>query len=145
MRTTDLMAPALAAVLLAAPAHAQDAERYTLQKTEDGYIRMDDETGEISICKQRSGQLVCTIAADERTAFQDELERLESEIAALERRITALEEARSPRRDGETSEEEFDKALGFMERFFRRFMDIVKDLEKDFGSPEPEPEKTQRT
>ena len=29
------------------------------------------------------------------------------------------------------TEEDFEKTMGYMERFFRRFMGIVKDFEKD--------------
>ena len=39
---------------------------------------MDTQTGEMSICEERSGQLVCKLAADERSAFQDDVDRLEA-------------------------------------------------------------------
>ena len=47
---------------------------------------------------------------------------------------------------GLPSEDEFEQTMGYMERFFRRFMDIVTDLNREFGSgqeqPEPEPDRT---
>ena len=46
----------------------------------NGYVRMDTQTGEMSICEEKSGQLVCKMAADERTAFQDEIDRLQTEL-----------------------------------------------------------------
>ena len=41
------------------------------------------------------------------------------------------------------TEEDFEKSLGYMERFFRRFMDIVKDFDKDGARrAAAEPQKT---
>lgn len=143
MRTTNFTAIAVAAVVLAIPAAAQETERYTLHKTDQGYVRMDTRTGAISSCEDREGQLICRTAADERMAFHDEIDRLEARITALEKRLEALEGSPSAKLKTESpSEEEFEKALGYMERFFRRFMDIVRDLEKDFGTSEPEPDRT---
>jgi hypothetical protein len=133
MRNFVLALAALSVPALAAPAIAQDADRFRLEKTEDGYVRMDTETGEMSICEERAGQLVCRLAADERSAFQDEIDRLSGSVKALEDRVTALEKA--PAVPGLPTEEEFDKTMSYMQRFFRGFMDIVKDLENDKEPP----------
>ena len=77
----------LAAVFAASVASAAEPDRYRLEKTAEGYVRMDTRTGEMSICEERWGELVCRMAADERTAFQDELERLQSDMDALEGRL----------------------------------------------------------
>lgn len=146
MRKIRLTAAAAFAALAYAPASAQDVERYTLEKTPDGYVRMDRLSGEMSICRETTGQLVCKLAADERSALQDEIERVRSELDALEKRMTALEgAARTALDTGLPDERTFDQALGLMERFFRRFMGVVKDLERDFSDPEPEPGTPQKT
>ena len=37
------------------------------------------------------------------------------------------------------SDEEFERSLGYMERFFRKFMDIVRDMDKsDAGAGIPQ-------
>lgn len=146
MRLVSLTAAAAFAAFACIPASAQDAERYTLEKTPDGYVRMDRRSGEMSICRETTGQLVCKLAADERSALQDEIERLQSELDALDKRVTSLEAAPRTALEGELPDEQtFDQALGLMERFFRRFMGIVKDLERDFNDPEPEPGTPQKT
>ena len=114
-------------------AQAQESERYRLEQTDTGYVRMDLRTGEMSVCEERSGQLVCRIAADERSALQDEIDRLSASLRALEDRVAALEKA--PAVPGLPTEEEFDRTMSYMERFFRGFMDIVKGLEKDEEPP----------
>ncbi|MCK5748272.1 MAG: hypothetical protein KAH44_18790, partial [Oricola sp.] len=72
---TALLAPLLAA----APASAENG-RYVMEKTGEGYVRMDTASGEMSICTEKNGQLVCKLAADERAAFQDALDRLEERV-----------------------------------------------------------------
>lgn len=135
-----VLASALALPFLAVSVKAEEAERYRLEKSDTGYVRMDTRTGEMSICEERTGQLVCKLAADERSAFQDEVDRLRTDLKSLEERIAKLEKPGLPL----LSDEEFDRTLGYMEKFVRGFMGIVKDLEKDngTGSQEPVPQKT---
>lgn len=145
MRLKSLVASAFLASILSLPANAQGTDRYTMEKSANGYIRMDRKTGEMSICEERSGQLVCKLAADERSAFQDEVDRLQDRLAGLENRVAEMETAwRLNPQNVLPTEEDFEKSLGYMERFFRRFMDIVKDFDQDWrkGEPEAEPQKT---
>ena len=119
-------------------ASAQESEtRYTLEKTPDGYVRMDNRTGEMSICTDQSGQLVCKLAADERSAFQDELDRIIGRLVEVEKRLAAVEREPSAPDAGLPTEEQFEQTLTFMERFFRRFIDVAKDIDKDLNAPEP--------
>ena len=143
MRIERLIVPAAMAGLLAAPALAEDANRYRLEKTNEGYVRMDTQTGAMSICNERDGQLVCRVAADERSAFQDEVDRLQGTIKALDERVTKLENSLTARLESKLpSEEEFNKTMGYMERFVRGFMGIVKDMEKDNDPTKPGLQKT---
>lgn len=143
MRIAGLAAFALAAAVPGAV--AQEAEtRYTLEKTPDGYVRMDTRTGEMSVCMERTGQLVCRLAADERSVWQDEIDRLARRLDEVEKRLGALEGPRAPQ-TVLPSEEQFEQSLTFMERFFRRFIDIVKDLEAETDTAKPEAPSPQKT
>ena len=104
---------------MAGTALGQEADRYRLQPTDTGFARIDTATGEVSTCTRNGEQLVCRIAADERTALMERLDELEERIAALEADGTA---ARLP------STEEVDRALGIMERVMRGFVDVVREL-----------------
>jgi hypothetical protein len=144
----------LAAIFAASAASAAEPDRYRLEKTPDGYVRMDTRTGEMSLCQERWGELVCRMAADERTAFQDELERLQSdmdalegrlaEVKALEERVAMLENSLAARIEKTLpTEEDFNRTMSYMERFFRGFMGIVKDLESENSKPtEPGADRT---
>jgi hypothetical protein len=149
---------ALISLLLFMPlicsASAAEPDRYRLEKTPTGYVRMDTATGEMSVCQEKWGELVCKMAADERTAVQDEIERLQGDIKALQDRLAtvkALEERVKTLENSLTAklenslptEEDFNKTMSYMERFFRNFMDIVRDFESEDTKPaEPGSDKT---
>lgn len=123
-----------ALAVAASPAAAAEEGRYRLEKTPEGYVRMDRETGEMSVCAMRDAQLVCKLAADERSAFQNELDRLTTRLGEIEKRLSAIEE--SPVLKPENllpSEEQVERSLGLMEQFFRRFLGIVKEMDKELG------------
>ncbi|MBN9249192.1 MAG: hypothetical protein BGO03_02925 [Mesorhizobium sp. 61-13] len=145
MRLSHIVIASLLAFSAAAPAHAQETARYQLEKTANGYVRMDTATGAMSTCEDKSGQLVCRMAADERTAAMDEIDRLNRSIDDLGERVTRLENSLTAKLESTLpSEEEFNKTMSYMERFVRGFLGIVKDMEKDNGSDpgKPVPQKT---
>ena len=153
MRQIALIAPILL-FPLAAGAVAAEPDRYRLEKTPQGYVRMDTQTGEMSVCEEKWGELVCRMAADERTAVQDEIERLQTklealsdrlaDVKALEERVAKLENSLTARLEQSLpTEEDFNRTMGYMERFFRSFMAIVKDFEDDEERPaEPGADRT---
>ena len=144
MRLRSLVVPALLVLAAAATAQSEETDRYRLEKSANGYVRMDTQTGAMSICEEKTGQLVCRMAADERAAFQDEIDRLQGSVKALDDRVAKLENSLSARLESSLpSEEDFNKTMSYMERFLRGFMDIVKDMEKDEGGDaKPAPQKT---
>ncbi|MET3593257.1 flagellar motility protein MotE (MotC chaperone) [Mesorhizobium shonense] len=145
MRLQHILIPAALCSLVAASAYSEETDRYRLEKSANGYVRMDTQTGAMSICEEHSGQLVCKMAADERAAFQDEIDRLQNSVKALDERVTRLENTPSARLESNLpSEEDFNKTMNYMERFFRRFMDIVKDMDRENGDggAKPDPQKT---
>lgn len=138
MRAVSTLAAAAVLAVGASMASAQDVERYQLERTDNGYVRLDTVTGKMSICEERGGQLVCKVALEEREAYDREHDDLLSKIDDLEGRVAALE--RGGQADQLPSDEEFEQTMGYMEKFFRRFMGIARDLERDFGTGKPQPE-----
>lgn len=130
MTLKTLLVPLAFAIAFSGSAFA--ADRYTIEKTEDGYVRLDTQTGEMSICKESGTELVCRAAADERAAMDSEIERLSTRLGVIEKRLTALESS-SILQPGDLlpSEEQLDKSFDTMEKFFRRFMEVMRDVEKD--------------
>ena len=121
MRSLVVLPAALFVALPVTAVHAQEAERFRLERTGSGFARIDTATGEVSTCTERGGQLVCRMAADERSALQARLDELEARVETLEASGT---------RGGLPSDAEIDRAIGMMERFMRGFVGIVRDLEE---------------
>lgn len=135
MRPVALLVPALLLGGFAGSASGEEVERYRLERTDDGYVRMDTQTGEMSICEERASQLVCKLAADERAAFQDDIDRLQAKLDEVEARVVKLESRAIPEVLLPT-DEDVDKSLEIMEKFFHRFMGMMKDLDKDSALPQ---------
>lgn len=124
------------ATLLAGSAHAEGEGRYRMDKTEGGFVRLDTATGEVSLCREQDSQIVCRMAADERAAFEKELDLLTKRVEALEKGgTTALTDAKPAL----PTDEEIDRTMSIMEKMMQRFMGIVKNLEN--GEEETAPGK----
>ncbi|KGF70206.1 hypothetical protein LL06_06615 [Hoeflea sp. BAL378] len=141
-----LSVPALV-LLMSGPAVSEEpiANRFTMEKTENGFVRLDTLTGEMSICTEKAGQLVCRLSADDRRAFEESLSDLSARVTELESRLDLMDPpsaiAKAP------DEAELDQALDAMEKMMRRFFGMVEELQKDFEEqpkvpPEPIPDRT---
>lgn len=140
----------LAAVLAASTAIAQDTRpgRYTMHKTEDGFVRLDTETGAISMCRKNGNGWSCS-DLDERTdgpPNRNEPNDLAAENRELKAEIKRLEELLelrgNNRQDSEPkksfklpTEREVDQALDYFERMLKKFQDRLKRLEQGTEKP----------
>lgn len=125
-----------AAFVLAGSAHADGEGRYRMEKTDTGFIRLDTTSGDISLCREKDGQIVCRMAADERAAFEKELDLLTKRVEALEKGGTT---ALTDTKPSLPTDEEIDRTMTVMEKMMQRFMGIVKNLED--GEEKAVPEK----
>ena len=128
---------AICSVMVMTPVLAEDTERYRMERTEDGFVRMDLATGQMSICRERGVELVCRAAVDEREAYHREIGDLETRLERLEERVAELERPGSQPQSSVPSEQDFEQTLNHMERFFRRFLGLVREFDE-----EPAPDRT---
>lgn len=121
------------ALFVAEGAKAQ--QRFQLERTDRGIVRLDTETGAITTCRDENDELTCRMAPDERAAYETELNLLEKRVTALEERLSQTPPDRLP------SDAEVDRSLSIMERFMRTFMGIVREFT---GEPNPaaQPDRT---
>jgi hypothetical protein len=125
----------LAALLLPATLFAAepDAARFQLERSGDHFIRLDKQTGAMSLCEEKEGSLVCRMAADERAAYEDELDRLSERVGALENKSIVNKAL--------PSDAEIDRSISIMEKMMKSFMGVVKQFQEDEKTA-PLPQKT---
>lgn len=120
--------------------------RYTMSPVDGGVLRLDRETGAMSLCTRKAEKLVCEPVEDRSANEAGRLAGIEAENRALKDRIKTLEEnAASPeaQKSPDTpdnkmqlpTEEEVDKALDYAERMFKKFRDRLQ--KSDPAQPKP--------
>lgn len=125
------------------PPEAADS-RYTFHRVDEGYVRLDGRTGQVSLCAQRPVGWACQAMPDERAALEAEIARLQGESAALKKELiarnlplpgtvkpeapTAKEE---PPRLQLPSDADLNKVVNFLEKIWRRFVEVIVTLQKD--------------
>ncbi len=153
MRALIIAIPAIAAIGLGAAGVASQERqgRYLMNPVENGFVRLDTETGAMSVCTQRNGRWVCELMGDEAKALQDEVERLRAEVKRLKDQAALAQptpgDAPPAERPGKTfelpTEEEVDKALDYFENIFRKFRERIEKFERDERGAEKPKDGTQ--
>ncbi len=138
-----LPAAAIIAVALGGSARAQDSEagRFRLERTDQGFVRLDTRSGALSLCQDKDGNLVCRMAADERAAYEEELGRLEKRVTALEDKAGGALQSTTPQAPL-PSDAEVERSIGIMERFMRSFFGLVEEFKDKDPAATAAPDKT---
>jgi hypothetical protein len=130
-----LAATSLLAAALTWTALAEDVDgRYRMFPPAEGFLKLDTRSGAVSECKRGPDSYECRLVPDEQGALQAEIDRLAKENADLREQLAKAGPS-LPERPGESTrsspnlprDEEIDRALGYMEKFLRRFMGILRD------------------
>lgn len=103
--------------------------RFSMQPTAEGFVRLDTRTGVVSHCTASKEGVQCRAGADERAALDAEIERLTKDNSDLRAKLAAAtDQAPSARlRNALPSDEEVNRAIGWMETFMRRMMRMMRD------------------
>ena len=134
-----------ASVLCAQSAVAEnDDNRYTFQRAEEGYLRLDGHTGQVSLCTRRAVGWACQAVPDERAALEGEIARLQGENAALKKELLAhdlplpgvVQPQPPPAKPPEPSLQlpdatDLNKLMSFIENVWRRLVEMITTLQKD--------------
>jgi len=115
------------------PAAEPDTARFQLERSGDHFVRLDKQTGAMSLCEEKDGSLVCRMAADERAAYEDELDRLSDRVSALENKSIVNKAL--------PSDAEIDRSISIMEKMMKSFMGVVRQFQEDEKTA-PLPQKT---
>jgi hypothetical protein len=120
---------AITAVMLCgldAPA-AEIAGRYVLEKVEQGFLRLDSETGAMALCSAKAGVWECRTIKDQGLDLTVEIGRLKAENDRLKARVSELEKGGGPIKL--PSDQEVDRMMDIFGKMFDRFLDFAREMD----------------
>ena len=136
-----LTAPAVSAQV-ASP--ESDDTRYTFNRADDGYLRLDGRTGQVSICTRRPVGWACQSVPDERVALEAEIARLQGENVVLKKELISrnlplpgtvkpeppIAKPEEPRLQL-PNDADLNKVVNFVEMVWRRLVEMIVTLQRD--------------
>lgn len=125
----------LLALVAAGPAGAQEPianPRYVFTPVDEGALRLNTETGEVSLCAGMPGSRSCKIVPDEARDAANAPPGSEDRIARLEARIAALEAQIKEGAGPESDEEALDRVMTLTDRMMRQFFGLVREMRREF-------------
>ena len=148
------LAIALALTCAVSPALAQDQtqdgtpptapSRYTFTRVDDGFLRLDNNSGQIAFCSPHSVGWACQAVPEDRAALEKEIARLQDEVASLKTQISALRAPPLPPRppadltppsdksaEATKLREDIERARAAVENAWRRLVDMIVNFQKD--------------
>lgn len=136
-----LAAPALAQVPGQVPAPPGDtaAPRFAFAPVEGGALKLDRETGRVSLCAKRGTGFTCEAVPDTRDAYEAEIARLQAENETLRRSaqlppippLPPTPPNAGPKASPDTSD--IDQALAYAERFYKRLRSLIDEFRSPNG------------
>jgi len=127
------------------------ASRFSFNRVDDGFLRLDSQTGQVAYCSVRAVGWSCEIVPEDRTALENEITRLRGEVASLKAELESLREPppRPPAeltpappappatadedRDTTKLREDLERARLAFENAWRRLVDMIINLQKDLA------------
>src|SRR5450759_1357752 len=136
---------AIAAVLAcaASPAPAQDGAppnpppRYSFNRVDDGFLRLDNSSGQVAFCNPHTVGWACQAVPEDRAALEKEIARLQDEVTSMKAEIAGLRAPlplpRPPTdltpapksEEAKQLREDIDRARAAIENAWRRLFDMI--------------------
>jgi hypothetical protein len=116
--------------------------RFIFNPVADGVLRLDTRTAQVSECSRSDAGWACKLVPDERSALETEVARLQDENTRLKKELldrgppTAGGPGPSPAKPSERelklpSDAELDKMISFLEKAWRRLIEMGRDVLND--------------
>ncbi|HET7680488.1 MAG TPA: hypothetical protein VFK79_10180 [Xanthobacteraceae bacterium] len=135
--------PQNGAVAEGKPAENTEA-RFTFSRMNDGYVRLDNRTGQVSFCSKRSVGWTCQLAPEDRGVLENEIARLQEENVALKKEFLARglplpgsiksdppSVAQNERPSTLPSDPNIERMKVMVETAWRRLVDMISALQKE--------------
>lgn len=119
--------------------------RFSFHRAEEGYLRLDTRTGQVSICARKPVGWSCHPVPDERNALEGEIARLQIDNGLLKKELLArnLPLPGSIKKDAPVaklpdvelklpSDSDLDRVLNFMDKVWRRLAEKMAAIQRDY-------------
>lgn len=123
-----------------------DTTRYSYHRIDNGFVRLDLRTGQVSLCGRGAGGWACLATPDDRAALEAEIGRLQAENAALKKALLdrglalpggtkpGAPAARAPSPDAKApSDADIDRVMSVFERIWRRLIEMIANIQRDLN------------
>ena len=134
--------------LLCGPAAPQGTQpenedsRFSFFRAEDGFLRLDGHTGQVSICSRRQAGWLCQALPEERAAFEAEIARLQADNAALKKEVLVHDlplpggiwpdsPPSPPARPPAATDHEVNQIMSVIEDVWRRLVAMIASVQRD--------------
>ena len=143
-RVEDKTPPAEASAPPKAPS------RFTFNRVDKNFLRLDNETGQVAFCSPHESGWVCQAVPEERAALEKEIARLQNEVTDLKTQVARLTAPPPPHpvppqtvppgpqadKSGEApiklpTAEDLAQARAFLEQAWRRLVEMIVNIQKD--------------
>lgn len=144
----------IGAAFVVTPVRAQTASpevpaedgRYSFHRVDEGFLRLDGRTGQVTLCSRRTVGFGCHAVPDERAALESEIGRLQTESSALKKELLtrgiALPAPIKEDKDAQVSKRldpdlklpsaaEMERVRVMVEKVWRRLVEMLVNLQKD--------------
>lgn len=118
--------------------------RFTFHRAEDGFLRLDGRSGQVSICARRPAGWLCQLVPDERVALEAEIARLQVDNSALKKELLArnlplpgsIKRDPPPAKGDEPrvslpNDAELNRMMTFFEKVWRRLVEMIVTTQRD--------------
>jgi hypothetical protein len=147
LATAAALACAASPLLAQAPDGAQPnvPSRYSFNRVDDGFLRLDNLSGQIAFCSPHTVGWACQAVPEDRAALEKEIARLQDEVASLKSEVAALRAPPPPPRppadltppttdkseDAKQLREDLARARVAFENAWRRLVEMIVNFQKD--------------
>lgn len=126
----------------------QPPARYAFNPVNDGFLRLDNVSGQVSFCSPTSAGWACQAVPEDRAALEKEIARLQDEVTSLKQQVTALRDPPPPRPPAELAKPDsappsaqndhaaelradLSRAKAAVQSAWQHVVDMIKGFQKD--------------